>query len=51
VLAEQTLAAFKNFTKWKNYDWTNLCQRDWTGYTSSNHADLHKRFYGEWLLM
>jgi hypothetical protein len=28
VFSKPSLAACKNFTKWKNYDRTNLCQRD-----------------------
>ena len=50
MLADKTLTQQLKFTKSaerSQHDRTNLIQRDWTGYTSSNHSDLHKRFYGE----
>ena len=54
MLAAETLTHHRKFTKSvgrSQHDRTNLIQRDWTGYTSSNHSDLHKRFCGEWLVM
>ena len=33
------------------HDRTNLIQRDWTRYTNSKLATLHRRFCGEWGLM
>ena len=50
MLAAGTLTQHRNFTKSvgrSQHDQTNLIQRDWAGYASSNHSDLHKRFYGE----
>ena len=54
VLASDTITQKAKFTKSaerSQHDQTNLIQRDWAGYTSSNRSDLHKRFCGEWWLM
>ena len=43
-------SVLKSYQK-ENYNRTNIIQRDWARYTSSNQSDLHKRFCGEWLVM